>query len=240
MPAPAQRFGKPGPRERLTALAGVLVVQTGLGLALFSGFRVYVPPARELVTRLIEVTLPPPPPPPTIPKPVERPRSQSKHEAAAPPPRQAKPGGSPGPARHGNAITPKIQTRAAPAAPVGGGRGTGASQGLGAGGGVGAGGAGEDEGGGDLEKVAGDIYESDYPPNLGRAGIGGRVSVHITVGTNGAVTTCRVTRSSGNAQLDLLTCRLIEQRYRFRPSTDRYGRPIPDEADVDQDWIPPR
>lgn len=240
MPAPAQRFGKPGPRERLTALAGVLIVQIGLGLALFSGFRVYVPPPRELVTRLIEVTLPPPPPPtPIIPKPVERSRPRPKHEAA-PPPRQANPGGSPGPARHGNTIIPKVQTRAAPAALAGGGSGTGASQGGGAGGGVGTGGAGEDEGGSDLEKIAGDIYESDYPPNLGRAGIGGRVSVQITVGTNGAVTSCRVTRSSGNAQLDSLTCRLIEQRYRFRPSTDRYGRPIPDQADVDQDWIPPR
>jgi len=35
-----------------------------------------------------------------------------------------------------------------------------------------------------------------------------------------------------------LTCRLIEKRFRFRPSRDRYGRPFPDEVDWDHDWIP--
>lgn len=241
MPAPAQRFGRPDPRERLVALAGVVLVQAALGWALLSGLSLHVGGPRELVTRLIEVTLPPPPPP--VHEVVQRPtpKPQPKHaEAAAPPPRQAKPGGSPGKAPHGNAVVPKVPMPAPAAPAAGGGRGTGASQGNGAGGGNGYGGTGEHEGGGDLEKIAGDIYASDYPPSLGRAGIGGRVSVHIRIGTNGQVTGCEVTRSSGVPQLDSLTCRLIEQRYRFRPTTDRYGRPIADEADVDQDWIPPR
>lgn len=222
------------------ALAGVLLVQLGLGLALWSGLRVgMIPPPRELVSRLVEVTLPPPPPP-IVPKPVQRPKPAPRHAAAAPPPRQANPGGSPGPAKHGKAIITKVPVPATPAAAAGGGRGTGASQGNGSGGGNGIGGTGEDEGGTDLEKIAGDFYDSDYPPDLARAGIGGRVTATIAVGANGRVTSCRVTRSSGNAELDSLTCRIIQQRYRFRPSTDRYGRPVADEADVDQDWIPPR
>jgi protein TonB len=59
----------------------------------------------------------------------------------------------------------------------------------------------------------------------------------FTVGVDGRARGCRVTRSSGVAELDALTCRLIEKRFRFRPSTDRYGRPVPDEVDWDHDWI---
>jgi protein TonB len=54
------------------------------------------------------------------------------------------------------------------------------------------------------------------------------------------VSACRLDRSSGVPELDSLTCRLMQQRFRFRPSTDRYGRPIRDEVDWDHDWIPPR
>jgi protein TonB len=39
-------------------------------------------------------------------------------------------------------------------------------------------------------------------------------------------------------QLDSLTCRLIQQRFVYRPSTDRYGRPIADEVEGEHDWIP--
>ena len=61
-----------------------------------------------------------------------------------------------------------------------------------------------------------------------------------TVEVNGRATGCHVTRSSRVPELDALTCRLIEQRFRFRPSMDRYGRPFADEVDWDHDWIPPR
>jgi hypothetical protein len=29
---------------------------------------------------------------------------------------------------------------------------------------------------------------------------------------------------------------LIEQRFRFRPSTDRFGRPVADEVEYDHEW----
>jgi protein TonB len=222
------------------ALAGVLLVQLGLGLALISGLRVgIIPPPRELVSHMIEVTLPPPPPPPpVIPKPIEKPKP--KHAAAAPPPKQANPGGSPGPSKHGAAVVPKVATPAPAAAAAGGGRGTGVSQGNGSGDGNGTGGMDEDEGGADSEKIAGDFYDSDYPPDLARAGIQGRVIATIDIGTDGRVARCRISHSSGNGELDSLTCRIIQQRYRFRPATDRFGRPIPDEADIDQYWGPSR
>ena len=57
-----------------------------------------------------------------------------------------------------------------------------------------------------------------------------------TVQTNGRVTNCRVTRSSGVPELDGLTCRLIEQRFVYRPATDRTGRPVTDEVEIEWTW----
>jgi hypothetical protein len=33
-----------------------------------------------------------------------------------------------------------------------------------------------------------------------------------------------------------LTCRLIQQRFVFRPATDRYGRPVADEVEGEHIW----
>jgi len=38
-------------------------------------------------------------------------------------------------------------------------------------------------------------------------------------------------------ELDLLTCRLVQQRFRYRPSTDRYGRPYPEVVEGEHEWI---
>jgi protein TonB len=108
--------------------------------------------------------------------------------------------------------------------------------GAGSGGGAGGNGIGEVGGGTDLEQIAGEITPRDYPRHLGNAGIGGRVGISFTVGVNGRVTRCTVTSSSGIPELDALTCRLIEKRFRYRPSTDRYGRPVPDEVEGEQIW----
>lgn len=221
------------PRERLVALAAVAVVQLGLGFALLTGLRVDFARASETVERLITVDMakppPPPPPPPTVqPKP---------HPAPAPRAQPAPLGGSPGPkpAHALPSVTPVVRLPAT-AAPSGGGTGAGPASGSGAGGG--SGGQGEGDGGGtDLVQIAGEITSRDYPRDLREAGIGGRVGVLFTVGVDGRVTRCSVTRSSGAPELDQLTCRLIQQRFRYRPSTDRFGRPIADEVDGEHDWI---
>jgi periplasmic protein TonB len=228
------------PRERLIALAAVALVQLALGFALLNGLRVDVRQSGELVQRLVEIALPPKPPPPLP----AAPKSKAKveHRSSPAPRAKAKPiGGSPGPkpAHAPVSVAPLVAVRRT-ATPSGGGAGGGTAVGTGAGGGTGGRGYGGDDGGTDLEKIAGDILPSDYPRELGNRGIGGRVSVTFTVETNGRVTNCRVTRSSGIPELDALTCRLMEQRFRFRPSTDRYGRPIRDEVDWDHDWIAPR
>jgi protein TonB len=236
MPVYAQhpRIGRP--RERFVALAAVVVVQLTLGFVLFSGLHVDVSQPRNIVERLVSITLlKPPPPPPVVPV---RPQPKPQHQTAAPKAARAKVGGSPGPkpAHAPPSVTPVIAVKPS-ASPSGGGAGTGPAIGAGAGGGTGGNGAGDDDGGADLEQIAGEITSGDYPRDLRDAGVGGRVSFVFTVEPSGRVGRCTITRSSGAPQLDSLTCRLIQQRFVYRPSTDRYGRPIADEVEGEHDWI---
>jgi protein TonB len=131
---------------------------------------------------------------------------------------------------------PAVEVR--PSIPAsGGGSGAGPAIGSGAGGGAGGTGYGSEDEGNDLVQIAGAILPSDYPRDLRERGIGGRVGIVFTVGKSGRVTSCTVTRSSGVPELDSLTCRLIQQRFLYRPSTDRYGRPVADEVEGEHDWI---
>jgi protein TonB len=222
-------------RERVVAVTGVVLVQLGLGAALLSGFRVDVLRHHEIVSRLIEVTIAPPPrrvPPKSV-------AQAGRHPSAAAKPLPDRIGGTAGPqpSKALPAPTSIVQLRPS-AAPSGGGAGTGPALGPGEGGASGGEGYdGGEEGGTELVQIAGAILTSDYPPDLRERGLGGRVEMVFAVGTSGRVTSCRVTRSSGLAELDALTCRLIQQRFRYRPSTDRYGRPVADEVEGEQDWV---
>jgi protein TonB len=220
-----------GPRERLFALAAVALVQLALGLALLSGLRVDTLRRNEIVSRLIEIAVPRPPPQLAT---VDLQRHQAATRKAQPKPL----GGAPGP-QPSHAMTapgPAVEVR--PSIPAsGGGSGAGPAIGSGAGGGAGGTGYGSEDEGNDLVQIAGAILPSDYPRDLRERGIGGRVGIVFTVGKSGRVTSCTVTRSSGVPELDSLTCRLIQQRFLYRPSTDRYGRPVADEVEGEHDWI---
>ena len=236
MPAYADHRRTVRPRERALALAAVIVVQLALGFALITGLRVQVGSTADVVQRLIQVTLPQVPPPP-VPH-ASGVRKPAKAASSAPKAVPAPLGGSPGPkpAHAPTSVAPVVAVRPT-VAPSGGGSGSGPAIGSGAGGGFGGQGYGAGEGGGtDLEQIAGEITPRDYPRHLGNAGIGGRVGLLFTVGVNGRVTRCIVTSSSGVPELDVLTCRLIMQRFVYRPSTDRYGRPVSDEVEGEHIW----
>lgn len=220
------------PRERAYALAAVVVVQAALGLALLTGLRVQISRPSDIVERLIDLKLAPPPPPPIVTVEPQRLRDTSSAPKAEPAPL----GGSPGsqPAHAPPSVAPIVAIQPS-VAPSGGGSGTGPALGSGAGGG--AGGQGYGSGGGsDLEQIAGDILPSDYPRRLAKAGIGGTVAMRCTVGVNGRVSRCIVIRSSGVPELDSVTPRLIEQRFVYRPATDRHGRPVPDDIEIEWTW----
>ncbi|HEV2594824.1 MAG TPA: TonB family protein [Sphingomicrobium sp.] len=236
MPAYAQRNTIVRPRERAYALGAVVLVQTALAVALLSGLHVDLRRPGDAVEQLVAIALPKPPPPPRpVVTPVAKPRH---HESAAPKGAPVPIGGSQGPKPHAApaSVTPAIAVRPT-AAPSGGGTGGGPAAGAGAGGGSGGNGAGDAEGGTELEQIAGSITSGDYPKHLRETGVSGRVSFLFTVEPNGRVGRCTITRSSGVPELDELTCRLIQQRFLYRPSTDRNGRPIEDEVEGEHDWV---
>ena len=70
------------------------------------------------------------------------------------------------------------------------------------------------------------LSTDDYPAIALRAEAEGVAAYRLIVGTNGKVSACELTRSTGNAQLDAATCRFIERRARFDPATDESGAKV--------------
>jgi periplasmic protein TonB len=64
----------------------------------------------------------------------------------------------------------------------------------------------------------------------------GTVVVQFTVQPDGRASSCITARGSGNAELDSLTCRLVEERVRFRPALDADGRTIASPAHAIYTW----
>lgn len=73
---------------------------------------------------------------------------------------------------------------------------------------------------------AGWISTNDYPRRPLVEGIEGSVGYRLVVGTNGRVSSCELTRASGNRALDDATCRLIASRARFDAATDENGAKV--------------
>jgi periplasmic protein TonB len=120
-------------------------------------------------------------------------------------------------------------------------RADGAGPGAGAvgnGGGSGAGGAGQGGGGSPLAQIAGSIDSARDYPRAGRdARIGHSALIVFTVGVDGRAHDCHVRESSGDPDSDAITCRLAEQRFRFRPATDGAGNPVEHPYGWRQKWF---
>ncbi len=73
---------------------------------------------------------------------------------------------------------------------------------------------------------AGDWANSnDYPSRALRENAEGVTRFRVTIGPDGRVTSCDVTGSSGNSELDATTCSLITRRGRFNAAKDGEGQP---------------
>jgi protein TonB len=65
----------------------------------------------------------------------------------------------------------------------------------------------------------------DYPSRALREDREGVTRFQVSVGPDGKVASCSVIGSSGHADLDDATCKLVTRRARFNPATDGEGEP---------------
>ncbi|MDP4540648.1 TonB family protein [Qipengyuania sp. DY56-A-20] len=68
--------------------------------------------------------------------------------------------------------------------------------------------------------------QGDYPSRAVRQNEEGTVTMRITVGTDGRVSACSVTGSSGSSALDDAACRGMQRYARYEPALNAAGNPI--------------
>lgn len=204
----------PGGR-RLSTIAGVALVHGVIGYALVSGMAVEI--MRRAIPSLTVTNVPldvPPPPPLDTPPPMERSAAQP---TSAPLPRLAPRDpvfvlpapdwpvtlpldAGPAPTPLPSAAPTAVDPAPAPSlAAAAGVRGDRATW----------------------------ITTQDYPPSALRAEEQGSVGIAVAIGSDGRVTSCTVTASSGSTALDQATCRLYQRRARFTPARDAAGAAVP-------------
>lgn len=220
---------------RATAIAAVIAVHVLIAFALITGLagRAVVHVSDSLKT--FEV-LPDPPPPPAEPPPA---KAKAPDKAAAPPAPRAVATPVVAPLREVRLPDPP-PIAAAPVAGEGSAAASGAAEagsGTGAGdSGTGAGGGGDGGGANRAQRIAGALRDQDYPRPARRLGAQGSVAIAFIVRIDGRVEQCELLSSSGNADLDATTCRLVEKRFRYRPASDPAGRPVASRVQTVYTW----
>lgn len=83
------------------------------------------------------------------------------------------------------------------------------------------------------------VTTEDYPPASLRTEEQGTTGFEVTVDVNGLVGSCLTTKTSGYEALDTATCALITDRARFKPATDKRGRPTAGVYRSSVRWVIP-
>jgi protein TonB len=225
-------------RQRIVSGSGALLAVVAIGFGLASGLDLDV--VRKVSEAISAVAIPAPPPPePVVPQTVRSDAASGKASAAN---EHAKATPVVGPKAKLPPMVPPITAARQPGfgndASAGATPNPGAGSGAGRrGDGTGAGGSGSGTGGGSKAVwQSGTIRDRDYPAAASRARVGGEVEVRFTIQPTGRVTGCRVSRSSGDTALDDTTCRLIEDRFRFKPATNAAGSAIASSYGWRQSW----
>lgn len=84
------------------------------------------------------------------------------------------------------------------------------------------------------------VTTGDYPTASLRRGEQGTARFEVSVGSDGKVIDCRVTSSSGAAELDAATCKHVAKRARFEPATDASGARVGGTYSGSIHWVIPR
>lgn len=214
---------------------GTLVIHALIGWVLLAGRGVAVP--RHLTDDpliVLDITPPSPQPPPKRRKPVQRAHARgapkrpvfSKIEGAAILMSQA---------------PPPLIIIASPVLNAGGlaanGAGdTGSGSGSGRGPGEAVEGTGNNQRISPARQIRGRFRNSDFPA-AARAANRLRIGVRYTVNPAGRVAQCEIIDSSGYPEVDAMTCRVISDRYHFRPARDGDGVAITEVMEEDYTWV---
>lgn len=228
--------------DKARSIGGVIIIHIIFAYAAFSGMAVDM--TRHINNSLNVINLSPPPAPkevaPVPPKPAAAKEEEESGAASeknlrnkaaqvAAPERRLEP---PAKNKTQTAQKPGEGSAANTGASDEAGSGTGAG---GAGDGTGSGNSGEGTGSGIVSravKTAGTIKREDARGQR----MSGSVAVYFRVMPDGRVTNCRVRESSGNPELDRITCNLIEERFRYEPARNARGEAVSDITGWRQDW----
>jgi protein TonB len=80
----------------------------------------------------------------------------------------------------------------------------------------------------------------DYPPSSLRNNEEGTVGFTLAVGTDGKVSGCTITQSSGHPLLDDTACKLLQRRARFTPAQNAEGAAMPGSYNGRFTWKVPK
>jgi protein TonB len=83
---------------------------------------------------------------------------------------------------------------------------------------------------------SGTITNDDYPAAAIRAEAQGTTTIRMSIGADGRVSGCTVSRSSGNSSLDSTACNLATRRFRFTPAQDENGNNVAGSATRSIRW----
>ena len=198
--------------NKTLSIVMVVLLQFALGYAIITGlaYNVIKKATEDLKTFDVEETPPPPeepPPPPKdmpkVPPPPTTPPPLVRMQAPTPP-IVVQEAPSPPP------IPPVVQAPAPPAPPPPPRKVQSAQSAK-----------------GDLRSL---FSADDYPASAQSAGAEGTVQASLTIGPDGRVVGCNVTRSSGNSSLDGATCNILRRRAKFTPARDSNGQPTTDSV----------
>ena len=82
--------------------------------------------------------------------------------------------------------------------------------------------------------------DNDYPSRALQLSQEGTTGFHLSLGSDGKVTSCEITKSSGSPELDKTTCDLMRRRARFTPAMDGDGNPATGNYSSSVRWQIPK
>jgi len=199
--------------NRTLAIILVALIQFGLGYAIVTGlaYNVIKKASENLKTFDVEEKPPPPEPPPPPPKdmpkvppPPTQPPPLVRMNTPPPPTIQTVVQTAPPPPY----IPPVVAAPPAPPAPPPPRKVQSATSAK-----------------GDLRTL---FSADDYPAAAQAAGAEGTAQAELTIGPDGRVIGCNLTRSTGNSSLDSATCNILRRRAKFTPARDSNGQATTD------------